>query len=118
MKGYCQCIKPQTLKVVLFLHNVPSVNGYPEREVDCVACQLLTKPQKHYDEVYLCEKELVGSLVVNASSDSYNKRFNRLNPEEIDYYITMSESVMNVRCNSCTQVFPRPNFSEHMCITP
>lgn len=63
---YCGCAgldeggaPAQTMKLVLYWHNVPTVNGYPDSDDQCEACQLFSKPQPSYHELHLCEKALL-----------------------------------------------------------
>jgi hypothetical protein len=42
---------------VIYLHNVPTVNGFKEREQDCEACKLQNRPQQSLYEMHLCEKQ-------------------------------------------------------------
>ena len=117
-KSTCQCsqgldhpmplggeAKVSTMKLVLYWHNVPTVNGYPERETECAACQI--KVQPFYHELHLCEMRLNCT-----SSRTYRET---ITPHSISYYIEQSEDYIKVKCERCGNAYPRPSFLEHMC---
>ncbi len=56
----CSCSSKKevqdSMHVTFYMHNVPTVNGYPEREDDCIACKLLCKPTSTYGELHMCER--------------------------------------------------------------
>ena len=90
-----------TMKLVLYWHNVPTINGYPMRDSDCAACQ--RKVQPFYNELHLCEKKL---LVPHAS----------ITPDTVTYYLEQSEEYIEVKCERCGGVWTRPEFPGHPCL--
>ena len=102
----CQCPQEQeTMKLCLYRHNVPTVNGHPERDQDCVACQMVRRPQLSFDEMHICEKQLHRSQSERG-----------VDAQEIDYFIEMSLEEIQVQCGCCRKAFPRASFKLHMCI--
>ncbi len=100
-QDYCRCLKKQSLKVVLYLHNVPTINGYPENDEDCRACQMSRRPQNLLSELHLCEKSL--------------PKYQILSGAVVNYYLLMSEEVIFVHCKICRSDFTRADFSKHHC---
>jgi hypothetical protein len=44
--------------VIYCKHIVPTINGFDDSEDECTACKMLKAPQRDYNVVYLCEREL------------------------------------------------------------
>ena len=93
-----------TLKVHVYWHNVPLINGFPERDQDCKACQLFNQPQSNFFEVHMCEREL-GSFRSGKEPTC----------EEVHYMLLMSQEVIMVHCYRCFQILSRAEFLEHKC---
>lgn len=104
------------MRAVLYLHNVPTVNGYPEREQDCEGCKFSQRPQQRYDELHICEKQFPSACIVSSTAVGEPTRRRLVTVSEVDYYLQMSEDYIRVHCSTCDKTLCRPAFPEHECI--
>lgn len=64
----CPACGEAAFLAVVYLHNVPKVNGLPEDDDECAACRLTKQPQKAFNELRVCERELDG-VIAGAKSE-------------------------------------------------
>jgi len=105
----CDSCREPAFQVFVYLHNVPKVNGLPERDDECAACQLLKRPQTSFSELHMCERELDGVF------DSGSAKSQKELIEQIDYFVDMSAEAIFVCCPHCCEVASRSEFPAHAC---
>ena len=93
------------LEALLYIHIPPKLDGIDEDDRECKACIKSLEPSDSYNQVHLCEKDIVDTF---GDTPEFDK---------IQYQIEMSEQDMIALCDICEQPFTRDKFSSHSCFT-
>jgi len=107
---FCASCKRQAFSAVFYLHNVPKINGFEESDDECAACKLMKRPQRDFNEIHLCERELQNIFEQPITERNLCKVI-----EQVDYFVDCSGSAILIECPSCCQVVARSDFEDHMC---